>query len=158
MPSTQRIAMVFTPPLASVSSTWISPLRSSIVSSVRCPRSLSLYEHRAPIGSSAAQKIVDARLGAGLRIDGFDDHCAGQRRSAGRVTGHHDRMGRDMATDDLTRAPVHDLERLGDEHPIATMQPSPTITPSTISERAPMKQLSPMMVGLARSCSRTPPK
>ncbi len=41
--------------------------------------------------------------------------------------------------------------------PIATTAPSPTITPSTISERAPMKQLSPMMVGLACIGSSTPP-
>ena len=35
--------------------------------------------------------------------------------------------------------------------------PSSTITPSTISERAPMKQLSSMMTGSACSGSSTPP-
>jgi hypothetical protein len=41
--------------------------------------------------------------------------------------------------------------------PIESTEPSPTITPSTTSERAPMKQLSSMMVGLACSGSSTPP-
>ena len=36
-------------------------------------------------------------------------------------------------------------------------EPSPTMTPSTTSERAPMKQLSSMMVGLACTGSNTPP-
>jgi hypothetical protein len=35
--------------------------------------------------------------------------------------------------------------------------PSSTTTPSTTSERAPMKQLSSMMVGLACKGSSTPP-
>ena len=37
------------------------------------------------------------------------------------------------------------------------MQANPTITPSTISERAPIKQLSSMIVGLACIGSNTPP-
>ena len=41
--------------------------------------------------------------------------------------------------------------------PIDTTEPLPTITPSTISERAPMKQSSSMMVGLACNGSSTPP-
>ena len=41
--------------------------------------------------------------------------------------------------------------------PIEITEFSSTITPSTISERAPMKQLSSMMVGLACSGSSTPP-
>ena len=41
--------------------------------------------------------------------------------------------------------------------PIETTAPSSTITPSTTSERAPMKQSSSMMVGLAWSGSSTPP-
>ena len=41
--------------------------------------------------------------------------------------------------------------------PIDITEPSPTITPSTTSERAPMKQSSSMMVGLACSGSSTPP-
>ena len=41
--------------------------------------------------------------------------------------------------------------------PIEMTEPSSTITPSTTSERAPMKQLSSMMVGLACSGSSTPP-
>lgn len=41
--------------------------------------------------------------------------------------------------------------------PIDRTQPSSTTTPSTTSERAPMKQLSSMMVGLAWSGSSTPP-
>ena len=41
--------------------------------------------------------------------------------------------------------------------PMESTEPSPTITPSTTSERAPMKQLSSMMVGLAWSGSSTPP-
>jgi len=41
--------------------------------------------------------------------------------------------------------------------PIETTEFSPTITPSTISERAPMKQLSSMMVGFACNGSSTPP-
>src|ERR1700680_5055657 len=40
--------------------------------------------------------------------------------------------------------------------PIEITAPVSTITPSTISERAPMKQLSSMMVGLACSGSRGP--
>ena len=41
--------------------------------------------------------------------------------------------------------------------PIEMTEFSSTITPSTTSERAPMKQLSSMMVGLACSGSSTPP-
>jgi len=41
--------------------------------------------------------------------------------------------------------------------PMASTEPSPTTTPSTTSERAPTKQLSSMMVGLACSGSSTPP-
>ncbi len=41
--------------------------------------------------------------------------------------------------------------------PIDRTDPSPTMTPSTTSERAPMKQSSSMMVGLACSGSSTPP-
>src|SRR5271163_4162677 len=41
--------------------------------------------------------------------------------------------------------------------PIDNTAPSPTITPSATSERAPMKQLSSMMVGLACNGSSTPP-
>ena len=41
--------------------------------------------------------------------------------------------------------------------PMASTEPSPTITPSTTSERAPMKQSSSMMVGEACSGSSTPP-
>src|SRR4051812_17183457 len=41
--------------------------------------------------------------------------------------------------------------------PIEITLPSSTITPSTISERAPMKQLSSIMVGLACKGSSTPP-
>ena len=41
--------------------------------------------------------------------------------------------------------------------PIASTEFSSTITPSTTSERAPMKQLSSMMVGLACIGSSTPP-
>ena len=41
--------------------------------------------------------------------------------------------------------------------PIEITAPSPTITPSATSERAPMKQSSSMMVGLACSGSSTPP-
>src|SRR4051794_28889205 len=41
--------------------------------------------------------------------------------------------------------------------PIDSTEPSPTITPSTTSERAPMKQLSSMMVGPACIGSSTPP-
>ena len=40
--------------------------------------------------------------------------------------------------------------------PIERTEPCPTITPSTTSERAPMKQSSSMIVGLAWSGSRTP--
>ena len=41
--------------------------------------------------------------------------------------------------------------------PIDSTAPVPTITPSTTSERAPMKQLSSMITGLACSGSSTPP-
>ena len=41
--------------------------------------------------------------------------------------------------------------------PIDSTEPSPTITPSTTSERAPMKQLSSMIAGSACSGSSTPP-
>ena len=41
--------------------------------------------------------------------------------------------------------------------PIEITEFASTITPSTISERAPMKQLSSMIVGLACSGSSTPP-
>ena len=41
--------------------------------------------------------------------------------------------------------------------PMEITDPSPTMTPSTISERAPIKQLSSMMVGLACRGSSTPP-
>jgi len=41
--------------------------------------------------------------------------------------------------------------------PMEITEPSSTMTPSTISERAPMKQLSSMMVGAACSGSSTPP-
>src|SRR6056300_869609 len=41
--------------------------------------------------------------------------------------------------------------------PIETTEPSPTITPSTISDLAPIKQLSSMIVGLACIGSNTPP-
>src|SRR6185503_4135512 len=41
--------------------------------------------------------------------------------------------------------------------PIDSTEPVPTITPSTTSERAPMKQLSSMMTGLACKGSSTPP-
>src|SRR5476649_836366 len=41
--------------------------------------------------------------------------------------------------------------------PIEITEPSSTITPSTISERAPIKQLSSIMVGLACNGSNTPP-
>ncbi len=41
--------------------------------------------------------------------------------------------------------------------PIDKTDPSPTITPSTISERAPRKQLSSIMVGFACIGSKTPP-
>src|SRR5271165_4628997 len=41
--------------------------------------------------------------------------------------------------------------------PIDTTEPSPMITPSTTSERAPMKQSSSMTVGLACNGSSTPP-
>ncbi|MNK73963.1 hypothetical protein D3C87_934660 [compost metagenome] len=40
---------------------------------------------------------------------------------------------------------------------MASTEFSSTTTPSTTSERAPMKQLSSMMVGLACSGSSTPP-
>src|SRR6266567_3819837 len=42
--------------------------------------------------------------------------------------------------------------------PIEITAPSSTMTPSTISERAPMKQLSSMMVGFACNGSSTPPR
>ena len=41
--------------------------------------------------------------------------------------------------------------------PMEITEPAPTITPSTISERAPIKQWSSMIVGLAWSGSSTPP-
>ena len=41
--------------------------------------------------------------------------------------------------------------------PMAITEPSPTTTPSTTSERAPMKQLSSMIVGPACIGSSTPP-
>src|ERR1700734_3961760 len=41
--------------------------------------------------------------------------------------------------------------------PIETTEPLPTITPSTISDRAPMKQSSSTIVGLACNGSSTPP-
>ena len=41
--------------------------------------------------------------------------------------------------------------------PIDSTEPSPTMTPSATSERAPMKQLSSMMVGAACNGSSTPP-
>ena len=41
--------------------------------------------------------------------------------------------------------------------PMLMTEFSSTITPSTTSERAPMKQLSSMIVGLACSGSSTPP-
>ena len=41
--------------------------------------------------------------------------------------------------------------------PIEITQPSSTITPSTTSERAPIKQLSPIIVGFACNGSNTPP-
>ena len=41
--------------------------------------------------------------------------------------------------------------------PIDSTAPVPTITPSTTSERAPMKQLSSMITGLACNGSSTPP-
>ena len=41
--------------------------------------------------------------------------------------------------------------------PMESTEPSPMTTPSTTSERAPMKQLSSMMVGFACSGSSTPP-
>src|SRR5271168_4074388 len=41
--------------------------------------------------------------------------------------------------------------------PMEITAPVSTITPYTISERAPMKQLSSMMVGVACSGSSTPP-
>ena len=41
--------------------------------------------------------------------------------------------------------------------PIERTEPSPTTTPSTTSERAPIKQLSSMIVGPACSGSSTPP-
>ena len=41
--------------------------------------------------------------------------------------------------------------------PIDSTLPRSTMTPSTTSERAPMKQSSSMMVGLACSGSSTPP-
>src|SRR3569623_1971978 len=41
--------------------------------------------------------------------------------------------------------------------PIVTTEPSSTITPSPTTERAPMKQLSSMMVGAACKGSSTPP-
>ena len=41
--------------------------------------------------------------------------------------------------------------------PIEITEPSRTITPSTISERAPIKQLSSIIVGVACSGSNTPP-
>src|ERR1700694_5151141 len=41
--------------------------------------------------------------------------------------------------------------------PMEITEPASTTTPSTTSERAPMKQSSSMMVGLACSGSRTPP-
>ena len=40
---------------------------------------------------------------------------------------------------------------------MASTLPSPTITPSATSLRAPMKQLSSMMVGAACNGSSTPP-
>src|SRR5437016_8132633 len=41
--------------------------------------------------------------------------------------------------------------------PIDSTEPVPTITPSTTSERAPMKQLSSTITGLACNGSSTPP-
>jgi hypothetical protein len=41
--------------------------------------------------------------------------------------------------------------------PMPSTEPSRTMQPSTTSERAPMKQLSSMMVGPACSGSSTPP-
>ena len=41
--------------------------------------------------------------------------------------------------------------------PIDSTEPSPTMTPSATSERAPMKQLSSMITGPACSGSSTPP-
>ena len=41
--------------------------------------------------------------------------------------------------------------------PIESTEPSRTMTPSTTSERAPMKQLSSMITGPACSGSSTPP-
>src|SRR5215469_11420620 len=41
--------------------------------------------------------------------------------------------------------------------PMEITEPAPTNTPSTTSERAPMKQSSSMMVGVACSGSSTPP-
>jgi hypothetical protein len=63
-------------------------------------------------------------------------------------SGYHHRAGGNAAVGDFAGFAV-DLGRLADVTPIEITLLSSTITPSTTSERAPMKQLSPMMVGLA---------
>src|SRR5690606_3297325 len=69
--------------------------------------------------SSGPQQVVDAGLGARLRIDALDDHRASQavRAVFGRQrTGNHDRAGRYAAVRDLARGAVVDLGALRQVH------------------------------------------
>jgi len=62
-----------------------------------------------PRAALVAQQLVDAGLGAGLGVDTLDDDGAIERRAALRVgqgARHHDRIGRDLAAEDLAGGAV----------------------------------------------------
>jgi hypothetical protein len=117
-------------------------------------------ERRGRQPASIAKKFVDSGLGAGLGVDGLDDDGAAEAGAAsgtGEEAGDDDAVGGDAAAVDLPVSRSTILVLAERKTPMERTAPSPTMTPSTTSERAPMKQLSSMIVGLAWRGSSTPP-
>ena len=110
--------------------------------------------------SISAQQFVDARLRARLRVDLLHDDRAVQLAVAFRRTaGCRRRRPSPPARGRRSPRPSRDCRSCvlwPMNTPMPSTEFSSTITPSTTSERAPMKQLSSMIVGLACSGSKHP--
>ena len=106
------------------------------------------------------QQLIRRGLRPRLRIHALDDHGAikprpavGARQGPGTTTAY----GGNLAAEHLAGGAVDDLGGGARYTPIDSTAPWRTITPSATSERAPTKQSSSMMVGLACRGSSTPP-
>ncbi len=112
---------------------------------------------------SSSLMLVFARVCASTRLTITAQESDGPGEPSGsglpgQRTGDDDRKGRHAAAEDLAGLAVDDLRGCGDEDAHREdASPRRRSTPSTTSERAPMKQLSSMIVGLACSGSSTPP-